>query len=329
MKAIYLLLERKLDDVYGEDERRQIEKMVQIVAPPLNEKTYMSHLDELQQVEAIFGSWGLPAFDEEFLKLVPNLKVVFYAAGTIKFFMTDAAWKRDLIVCSAWASNAIPVAEFNLAHILLANKRVLAKGRETRDQKRFAFPGGVAGNYRSTVGIVSLGMTGRLLRTYLKPFDHRVLVYDPFISSDEAEKLNVELVGLPELFRLSDVVSINTPLLPETIGLITGQLLDSMKPGATFINTSRGAIVDEPAMIDVLARRADLFAVLDVTNPEPPIPESALYSLPNVLLTPHLAGSQDTECRRLAQAMIEECRRYQAGEPLQTQVTQEAAQRMA
>jgi phosphoglycerate dehydrogenase-like enzyme len=135
----------------------------------------------------------------------------------------------------------------------------------------------------------------------------------------------VELLPLDELFRRADVVSLHTPLLKETEGMITGAHLASMKPGATFINTARGAIVREKEMIEALKKRPDLQAVLDVTHPEPPEPGSPLYTLPNVILTPHIAGSMDGECRRMGRYMVEELRRFVDGKPLRWQITREMA----
>jgi phosphoglycerate dehydrogenase-like enzyme len=329
MKAIYLLNPAQIDNIYGPDERSQIEGMVDLVAPPLSADTISEHPEALAEVEAIFSGWGMRQLDEKFLAAAPNLKVVFYGSGSIKAFATDAAWDRGIVICSAWAANAIPVAEFNLAQILLSNKRAWSYPAAFRESGKWPSHVAVAGNFRSTVGIVSMGMTGRLLRGFLAPFDHHVIAYDPFLTDEQARELDVEPVSLPDLFRRADVVSLNTPLLPETIGLVTGELLASMKPGATFINTARGAIVDEPALIKVFRERPDLIAILDVTHPEPPAPDSPLLTLPNVILTPHIAGSQDHECRRMGQLMVDECHRYLANEPLQTAITREAAARMA
>jgi phosphoglycerate dehydrogenase-like enzyme len=102
-----------------------------------------------------------------------------------------------------------------------------------------------------------------------------------------------------------------------------------MKPGSTFINTARGAVVDEPALIEVFSRRPDLFAVLDVTYPEPPLPGSPLYTLPNIILTPHIAGSLHHECRRMGHYMVEELKRYLSGEPLLWSLTKEKAALLA
>jgi len=187
----------------------------------------------------------------------------------------------------------------------------------------------VPGGYRSLVGLVSLGAAGRATAKLLRSFDVSLLAYDPSLNPAEAEELGVELMSLEDLFRRSDVVSLHAPWIPETEGLITGRLIASMKDGATLINTSRGAIVAEEEMIDVLRERPDLSAVLDVTFPEPPAPDSPLRSLPNIILTPHIAGSLQRERQRVAFEMVEELRRYLTGEPLRHRITSEMLAGMA
>lgn len=137
------------------------------------------------------------------------------------------------------------------------------------------------------------------------------------------------MVSLTELFATSDIVSLHSPLLPETTGMITGELIRSMKSAATFINTARGAIVRENELIDALRERTDLTAILDVTYPEPPVPESRLYDMDNIVITPHIAGSAGTEVARLGVAKLSEALKYINGEPLQYQITEEKYHHMA
>jgi len=172
-------------------------------------------------------------------------------------------------------------------------------------------------------------MIGRLVCSLLRPFDVRVIAYDPFATAETAASLGVTLGSLDECFARADVVSLHTPWLPETEKMITGAHFRSMRKDATFINTARGAVVDEPAMVEVLQQRPDLTAILDVTYPEPPKPGSPLYTLPNVILTPHIAGSMDTECRRMGRYAVDECRRFLAGQPLKWHVTRERAAALA
>jgi phosphoglycerate dehydrogenase-like enzyme len=131
-----------------------------------------------------------------------------------------------------------------------------------------------------------------------------------------ADSLGIELTTLEEVFATSDVVSIHTPLLPDTIGLVDQRVLTTMKVGATLINTARGAVVNERDLIAVLSQRPDLTAILDVTWPEPPAADSLLYSLPNVILTGHLAGAHGPECARMGELVADEMARLARGAPM-------------
>ena len=155
-----------------------------------------------------------------------------------------------------------------------------------------------------------------------------MLASDPFADAAEAARIGVTLVTLPELFSQSDVVSIHTPLLSETEHLVTGTLIRSMKQGATLINTSRGAIVNEGELCAVLRERSDLTAILDVTDPEPPTADSPLRTLENVILTPHIAGSLGGEIARMGRGMVEEMTCFLGGEPLRHSISEEMLKRM-
>jgi len=167
------------------------------------------------------------------------------------------------------------------------------------------------------------------VRERLCPFAVRVIAYDPYISLAEAAELDVDMCSLNALFCEAQVVTLHAPLLPETVGMVKGAHLAAMPQGGTFINTARGGLVRQDELVTILTQRTDLHVVLDVTDPEPPQPGSLLYSLPNVTLTPHIAGSLGSERRRLGQAMVSELQRFVAGKPLQYGITQEQVQRMA
>jgi len=275
--------------------------------------------------DVIVSTWGMPRMDAAFLDQLPRLTGVFYAAGSVKGFVTPAVWQRGITVSSAALMNALPVAEYTLAVILLSNKRFWPVMNRT--------PGAVAlpevpGNYRRTVGIISASMVGRAVIELLKPTDLSVLLYDPFVDAEEAARLGVTKVGLPELMAASDVVSLHAPNLPALRHLIDAEMLARMKDGATFINTARGALVDEEALIAEL-QRGRIWAVLDVTDPEPPVDGSPFYTLPNVIYTPHIAGSMAQECQRMADFAIDELERFLAGAPLRNAVQPELLERLA
>ncbi len=316
-KALFILNPDSARIIYPPRLMAEIGRQVEILGPVLDAKDALTRPELLREAEVLFSGWGAPRLDNAYLAALPALKIVFYGAGSVKGLVTDASWARGVRVCSAWAANAVPVAEFTLAQILLSLKQTWHYMLETR--RRGAHPAKIpaAGAYGSTVGLVSLGMIGRRVCNLLKPFDLKVIAYDPFVKPEAAAALGVELCSLEDVFRRADVVSLHTPWLKETEGLITGALFAAMKDRATFLNTARGAVVNEPEMIAVLQARPDLTAVLDVTWPEPPVPGSPLYTLPNVFLTPHIAGSMHGECARMGSYMLEELKLWRAGSPLQ------------
>ena len=329
MQAIYLLNPDAYAKIYGPDARDEIGRLVDVIAPLQTAASVQADPSVLADVEVILSGWGMAVLDEVLLAAAPKLKAVFYGAGSIRYFTTDAMWDRGIVVTSAYAANAVPVAEFTVAAIVMSMKRVWYFAQAVRDARTFAVRSAVPGMVGSTVGLIGLGMIGRMVAERLHGFEVKVIAYDPYVDANDAAELGVELCELDALFARADVVSLHAPWLPQTVGMITGTHLASMREDATFINTARGALVREEEMIAVLQQRPDLYAVLDVTYPEPPVPESPLYSLPNVVLTPHIAGSLDNECRRMGRTMVEELARFIRGEPLQWAVTRTHAALMA
>ncbi len=322
---MFLLRPDAYEEIYGEQERADIADLVELVGPPQTAESVADVPELLRETELLLSGWRLPQLDAGFLEGAPRLQAVFYAAGSVRGFVTDALWERGIRVTSAAAVNAIPVSEYVLAVILFSLKHGWRLAREARRSRSFPARTGLPGAFESTVGLISLGAVGRLVCERLRPFDLRLLAYDPFVTDGDAAAMGVELCSPQALFERSDVVSCHAPLLETTRGLVTGAHLAAMRPGATFVNTARGAVVREPELIEVLRRRPDLQAVLDVTEPEPPAAGSPLYTLPNVVLTPHIAGSLGRERRRLGRAVVDELRNYVSGLPLRWEVTRERA----
>ncbi len=280
----------------------------------------------LADVEVLFTGWGCPRLDARVLAAAPRLQAVFFAGGTIRSWVSEAVWERNLVVVSAYTVNAIPVAEFTLAAILLSLKRTWHYLGQHKVTGAYPLPQLPApGAYRSTIGLIALGAIGRLVRERLRPFDLEVLAFDPYASPATGVALGVTLVGLDELFRRSDVVSLHAPLLAATERMITGAHFELMRPGATFINTARGLLVREDEMARVFRARPDLTAVLDVLAQEPPPPDHPLVGLPNVFVTPHIAGSLGRECLRMGELVLDQYRKWLRGESLEDRLTRERA----
>jgi phosphoglycerate dehydrogenase-like enzyme len=327
--GLYLLDRFCFDDIYGPGQRAALAGCLAMREGPLTSRDYAKSDEVFSDVEVILSGWGMVPMDETFFARFPKLRAVFHGAGSIKPFITPLAWERGIRVTSAYAANAVPVAEFTLAQILSALKQTWQQALYIRRHHRFPERPRPPGAFRTTVGLVSLGMIGRMVAERLKPFDVRVIAYDPFLPPEQAAQFGVGLCALEEIFTASDVVSCHTPLLKETEGMLRRQHFASMKPNATFLNTSRGRVVHEPEMIEVLKARPDLFAILDVTAHEPTEPGSPLYTMDNVILTPHMAGSMGVECRRMGDYMVEELGRFLRGEPLRYELTEAKIAHMA
>ncbi|QYM78884.1 hydroxyacid dehydrogenase [Horticoccus luteus] len=316
--------------IYGEECRAALADQCDLIVPAPVGPAECAVLPSatLAAIDVAFTGWSSPQFDAALLARLPRLRAVFHGAGSVRPYVSEAFWQRGITLTNAAAANAVPVAEYTVSMVVLALKQVWRLNRETRQTRTFPRDlGGVRGTRGATVGLISLGLIGREVLQRLHTLEVEVLAYDPYLPAEKAAELGVRLVALPDLMARSDVVSLHSPLNAETAGFITGELLARLKPGATFINTARGGLVRETELIEFLQRRSDVQAILDVTVPEPPEAASALYDLPNVLLTPHLAGSVGDECRRMGWAMVGEFGRFVRGEPLHFSVTRDQALR--
>ena len=272
----------------------------------------------LAAAEMLLTGWGCPAVDAHVLAQAPKLGAIVHAAGTVKEHLSAACWDRSLVVTSAAAANAVPVAEYTLAAILFANKRVLQIRQRYREVRGFhwwpaEFPN--LGNFSKTIGVVGASFVGRKVIDLLRPFAFEILLYDPFVDAADAAAMGVRQVDLDELLREADIVTMHAPALPEPRHMLDRTRLALMKDGATLINTARGALIELAALEDEM-KSGRLCAVIDTTEPEILPPESPLYDLPNVMLTPHIAGSMGTETQRMAALAIDEIERIVYGKPL-------------
>ncbi|MFK0105992.1 hydroxyacid dehydrogenase [Streptomyces sp. NPDC091217] len=273
--------------------------------------------ETLARTEVLVTGWGCPVLDAAALDAAPRLRAVLHAAGSVKGFTTPEVWRRGIVVSSAAAANALPVAEYTLAMILLAGKDVFAFRDLLRTRRTFPYgdivPG--IGNFHRRVGIVGASRIGRRLIELLRPYDLVVSLADPYVDEVEAARLGVPLLPLDELLRTSDIVTVHAPQTPETRHLLGARELALMPDGSVLINTARGSLLDHEALIGEL-RTGRLTAILDVTDPEPLPADSPLFDLPGAFVTPHLAGSQGNEVARLGLTVVEEAERLLAGDGL-------------
>ncbi|MGF2949981.1 hydroxyacid dehydrogenase [Microbacterium alcoholitolerans] len=278
--------------------------------------------DELADVEVLVTSWGAPALDAARLGRLPRLRAVLHAAGSVRAIVTDALWERGILVTSAADANAVPVAEFTFATIVLAGKRAFTHLRTPIAQRTAhgLLDYADVGNVDRTIGIIGYSRIGRRVVEMLRMLDVQVLVADPFADEAAVVAAGAQLVPLAELLPRADVLSLHAPDLPSTRHMIAATELAALPDGATVINTARGALLDHDALA-AECRTGRLDAVLDVTDPEPLPADSELHRLPNVAITPHIAGSLGTELRRLADSALDELQAYAQGSPPRHPIT--------
>lgn len=314
MKAVFLS-KGDLTKVYTPELRAKLAEKLEFLPD-----AHSIENGNLKDVDFIFSTWGMLTPDAETIKReLPNLKAVFYGAGSVQYFAKPFL-ELGITVVSAWAANGVPVAEFTTAQIVLANK-----GFFHRNRRKVAH----VGNYGAKVGIIGAGMIGKLVINMLKAYKLDVYVFDPFLPDEKAAELGVVKTSLEYIFSSCDVISNHLANNPQTVGMLSGRLFDTMKSNAVFINTGRGAQVVEADLIAALKAEPNRFALLDVTYPEPPVDGSELYTLDNVWLSPHIAGSLGYEVQRMGEYMYDEYLAYSENRPLKYAVTMKMLETMA
>ena len=333
-KAVFMGAEGVTTSLYSTTKEKLLSAFEFETDHIIAQKELEEYKDILSRAQYIFSTWGMPALTEEEIKTyLPSLEAVFYGAGTVQKFA------RPFLSCgvkvfSAWAANGVPVAEYTFAAIMMASKGFFHRFHRQANGPAWGHrdvPVEFPGNYEIKIGIIGAGMIGKLVIGKLKTLDMvSVSVFDPFLSDEKAKELGVEKVSLETLFAQSDVISNHLADNPQTRGMLDGHLFRTMKKGATFINTGRGAQVVENDLIEALREPGTYrFAVLDVTEPEPPLADSPLYTLDNVFLTPHIAGSTGNELHRMADFMYKEAVKLSSNMDTQYEVTLKMLETMA
>lgn len=311
---------------FGSEELRRLR-----VAAELGEPVWSEDIDapetraRLAETEVLLTSWGTPPLTAERLDAAPRLRAVFHCAGSVRPIVSEALWERGILVTSAAEANATPVAEYTLAAIVFAGKKAHVLAAESRREPLNWHAVGDRedlSNYGRVIGIVGFSRTGRAVIDRVRRLldTGEILVSDPFADPVAVAAAGARLVGLDELLGRAEILSLHLPELPETRHAIGARELALLPDGATVINTARGSVLDTAALERECAS-GRLHAILDVTDPDPLPAGSALAALPNVMITPHIAGSLGTETRRMSAQALSELERYVQGEPPLSQVT--------
>ena len=284
----------------------------------------------------IFSTWGMLDLNEaQIKKYLGKCEVIFYGAGSVQYFARSYL-NSGIRLSSSWVANGIPVAEYALSQILLANKGYFKMAGKVKKPEDWwgparAMSGNYTGNYNAKIGIIGAGTIGRRIITYLRALGVKaeIFVCDPNFTEEKAAAMNVKKSSLEEIFKTCGVISNHSANLPSTVGMINKTHFSLLRDYATFINTGRGAQVVEADMINALKNNKTLTALLDVTEPEPPAEGSELYSLENVILTPHVAGVTGNELLYLSDYMYGEYKLYESENRLNYEVTLDMLEYMA
>lgn len=312
---------RLADALLDADARARLMAAATVLEPmPASSLASIAELDEaaLARVDVLLTSWAAPRLDAALLATMSSLQLVAHAAGTVRHVVTPDVFERGITVTSAAAANAVPVAEFTFAAIVMCCKDVFAARDRVRTERGWR-PGSATfdtrptiGNRGRVIGVIGASMIGRLVIERLRTLDCTVLVADPYLSEAESRTLGVEKVELDQLCERSDVLTVHAPELLSTRHMIAAPQLALLHDGAWVINTARGSLIDTAALeAELVSGR--LQALIDTPDPEPLPTDSVWYDLPNVVLTPHLAGSSGNELARLGALAVTEIERFAAG----------------
>lgn len=283
----------------------------------------------LSGADIAITSWGSGLMTADVLSVAPNLKFVMHAAGSVKPVVTDELWDRGIRVSASTKPLGIGVAECAVGFAISASKNFYRTNEDIHnggwDERRFE----CRELYEQNVGVISAGFVGRHFLKLMSNFGVNLYLYDPYITEERAAELGAKKVELSELLKVSDILSIHAPSIPETNHMINAETLALMKKDAILINTARGSVVDEMALYEHMKAGNLRYACLDVYDPEPPLADNPLRTLKNVIMTPHLAGLANNGKLRIGTHACEEIEKFLAGEPLDCEVTREALARMA
>lgn len=320
----------KFNSVYSRELLDEIEKYGEC-SGLIGKNDLEANKDFLKHCEVVFSTWGMPHLsEEEIRKYLPELKVVFYSAGSVQGFAKEFL-NCGVRVFSAFAANAVPVAEYTVSQIILAGKgyyqgakrfRLFLPGSFMHTQNCF-------GNFDIKIGLIGLGTIGAMVAERLKQLDAEVYAYDPFCSEEKAQALGVRLTDLETVFGQCDIISNHLANKKELKNIFTAKHFSLMKKYSTFINTGRGDQVNEWALAGNLLLHPSKTAVLDVLKKEYFPYINPLFWCPNAIITPHIAGSLGKEKQRMACYMLQQFKNYVENKEMQYEVTKEMLNLMA
>lgn len=274
-------------------------------------------------------TWGNTQLDADILSVCPDLKLVCHAAGSVKPIVCDDLWNKGVRVTASAAMLSMGVSETALGFTIAASKNFFALNENLHNGGWAEGKENIRELYELNIGVIGGGWAGRHYIELMQAFDVDIFLYDPFVTEEQCEKMGCKKASLEEVLKESDIISIHAPSIPETNNMFNAETLALMKKDAVLINTARGSIIDEKALYEHMKAGNLKYACLDVFEPEPPAADHPLRSLPNVIMTPHLAGLAANGLKKIGKHCCEEIERFLNGEKMMCEVTKEQLARMA
>ncbi len=265
----------------------------------------------LKDCDVYVTAWGSPALEKKYIEGAPKLKLLCHLCGTVVPFVTDEMWDKGIRVICGNDYFAESVAEGTVAYMLSALRKIPDYMYRLKNDRVWKKEGDWNESLiYKTVGIVSYGAIAKHLVKLLKPFNVKLKVYDIVdIPEKDKEEYGITQCSLEEVFSTSDVISVHTPYNDHTHHLINDRLFSLIQKDALFVNTSRGKVVDQQALINHVTK-GDFNAFLDVLETEPVEPDSPLLECDNVKLMPHMAGPTLNLRKVITRDLLLECKDF-------------------
>ena len=328
-KILCIPTTKHLDYVFSDETLERLKSLFDVTFNNLD-RDYTSEevASKIKGFDGLITGWGSPPLTEEVFENADRLKIIVHSAGSVKASLLSRKVvekyiiPRGICVCNAPKAIAYNVAEVTLGLMIMVGHRLFDHALNVRKRliwRDDSIPREVKTINGSIIGIVGASTVGREVIRLLKPFDCRILVYDPYLSDDEARRLSVEKASLERLFEESDFVSVHAPLTEETVHMIGRKHFRLLRDGAVFINTSRGKIIDQDALIEE-CKKGRFLVALDVTDPEPLPKDSPLRRLRNVIVTPHIAGNGYYGAKKIGEMTLQALEDFFAGREVKNRV---------
>lgn len=335
MRAIIVTSwEERGKSVYNDRKIMEMSSFIDIENKIYKKEDIVSRNNDFSNVEMIFATWGMEDFTVEEIKThLPNLKIVFYVGGSVKYFAIPFL-EAGVRISGAWQANGVAVAEYVVSQMILGIKGVflsrINKANEWDPKKQLVIP--VKGFFGIKIGIIGGGAIGRKVIDLLSNFKDNKLeiyLYSRSLTEEQANELGVKKASLEEIFSSCDIITNHIANNPQTQGFYTKDLFDLMGDQVVFINSGRGQQVVERDLTEAMKRRPQSCALLDVTYPEPPLEDCPLFEADNIFINPHIAGSQNNELERMVDYLIDDANSFLNDKDLKYEITLDTLSRLA